>query len=244
MKNQCLFCQKTSLTKEHVFPKWLREHYPNETVINEFTSTKKQWITQPFDHQAKVVCKDCNEGWMSELEVKFRPIFNEMIALEKLELSDLKQSIISFWAQKTVLMLNQATPGSIKITSESYKEIYESRLPTNRIIVNVGWRMRHGQDKKDPIASFSIKQIPSVNVKPDIYQEVKNQANSGGFVWKAVLAIGPLIFELMGHNMNVIMEITCNTKVMQTIRPYKNNLIWPLEWPIEAEGGLDAIHVR
>ena len=214
------------------------------SVVNEFTSNHKQWVSQPFDLRAKVVCKSCNEGWMADLEDEFRPIFNQMIALKELVIDESKQSIIALWVQKTVLMLNQATPGSIKITSETYDEIYKDKKATKRIMVNLGWRRKYGQDKKDPIASFTIKQINSIQVRKDIYKNVKKQAGRGGFVWKATLAVGPLVFEIMGHNMNVILEITGNTKAMQTIRPYKTDFKWPIEWPIESEGGLDAIHSR
>lgn len=244
MHNQCLFCKSTPLTKEHVLPQWLRKHYPKMSVVNEFTSNHKQWVTQPFDLTAKVVCKSCNEGWMADLEEKFRPIFDEMIVLNELVINKPKQSIIALWVQKTVLMLNQATPGSIKITPETYDEIYKNKKETKRIMVNLGWRMKYGQDKNDPIASFTIKQINSIQIRKDIYENVKKQTGRGGFAWKATLAVGPLVFELMGHNMNVILEITGNTKVMQTIRPYKTDFKWPIEWPIEAEGGLNAIHLR
>lgn len=244
MNSCCLFCNNIPLTKEHVLPQWLRNHYSEVSVINEFTSNHKQWITQPFDLTAKVVCKNCNEGWMSDLEDDFRPIFNEMLALRDLMIDEPKQSIIALWVQKTVLMLNQATPSSIKITSETYKEIYNDRKATKRIVVYLGWRMKYGQDKKDPLASFSIKQINSIDVIKTIYESVKKQVDEGGFAWKATLAVGPLVFELIGHNMNVILDINGNTKVMQVIRPYNNDIKWPLEWPIEAEGGLESLHLR
>lgn len=244
MHKKCLFCNSIPLTKEHVLPQWLRKHYPKMSVINEFTSNNKHWITQPFDHKAKVVCKNCNEGWMSGLENDFRPIFNEMITLKELVIDESEQSIIAFWAQKTVLMLNQATPGGVKITSETYSEIYNNKRAVKRIMVYLGWRMKYGQDIKDPLASFTIKQINSIEVRKDIYDNVKMQVDEGGFAWKATLAVGPLVFELMGHNMNVTLEITGNTKVMHMIKPYKNDFRWPAEWPIEAEGGLDVIHTR
>lgn len=111
-------------------------------------------------------------------------------------------------------------------------------------MVNLGWRMKHGQNSEDPIASFTIKQLESVRVPKNIYEEVKKQIDNGGFGWKATFALGPIVFELIGHNMNVILEITGRTKVMRTIRPFQNDFKWPLDWPIEAEGGLEAIHTR
>ena len=87
-------------------------------------------------------------------------------------------------------------------------------------------------------------QIPSVDINKKIFNNVKHQIENGGFIWKSILSIGPIVFELIGHNMNVKLEITCNSKVFNCIRPYKNDLNWPLDWPIEAEGGLQKIRSR
>lgn len=53
-----------------------------------------------------------------------------------------------------------------------------------------------------------------------------------------------VVFELIGHNMSVILEIGKNSNLLQTIQPYLQDILWPLEWPIEAEGGLRAIKSR
>ena len=244
---KCIFCQQNEkLTKEHVLPNWLCKLYPNwDIATHEFTGSKsKTWQSKIFQLQTKVVCKKCNSGWMSDLEQEVRPILTELVNLNKLIIDKKSQDTLAFWIQKTVLMLNQALPNSLKITQDLYEELYKNKSFSKKAIVNLGWRMNYSGNKLNPLASFQIKQIQSVDVKKELTGEVIRQKDEGGFVWSAVMAIGPLVFELVGHNMNIILEINTHTKVFEIIRPYKKDIEWPLEWPIEAEGGLDMIKSR
>lgn len=56
--------------------------------------------------------------------------------------------------------------------------------------------------------------------------------------------IGPIVFELVGHNMKVRLEVVPNTNVFKCIRPFNTDLQWPLDFPIEAEGGLGVVASR
>lgn len=244
---KCIFCGKQEkLTKEHVFPNWLSNLYENnDLVINEFVGdTNIKWLSKIFQHKARVVCRDCNNGWMSDLEKSVIPIIKKMILLKKMTIDENSQKILSFWAQKTALMINQSMPSGIKITQDVFDDIYKNKSHSNKILVNLGWRMKFNGKKEEPIGSFYIMQIPSVDINKKIFNNVKHQIENGGFIWKSILSIGPIVFELIGHNMNVKLEITCNSKVFNCIRPYKNDLNWPLDWPIEAEGGLQKIRSR
>ena len=244
---KCLFCQEEkTLTLEHVLPNWLSTLYPQNTmVINEFTGgSNKIWPSKIFQHKAKVVCASCNNGWMSDLESKTEPIIKRMIKLERMLMDKNTQDTLAFWSQKTVLMSNQAVSGGLKITSDLYDDIYDKKDHSAKVLVNIGWRMQFNGNKDQPIGSFEIRQIPHVDVKKEIYENIKNESEQGGFIWKAILAVGPIVLELIGHNMKARLEIESNTKVFSTVRPYTNDWYWPLEWPIEAEGGLKEIKSR
>lgn len=73
---QCAFClREAKLSGEHVWSDWICELFPdirvtfrkwhagNPNVVNE-------WNAESMDHRVNVVCKPCNEGWMSDLEAK------------------------------------------------------------------------------------------------------------------------------------------------------------------------------
>lgn len=244
---KCIFCQEEKvLTLEHVLPNWLSTLYPKNTMFtNQFTGgTNKLWPSKIFQHKAKIVCAGCNNGWMSDLEAKTQPIIKSMVRLEKMVIDKNAQDTLAFWAQKTVLMLCQAIPGGLKITQDLYDEIYQKKNFSGKVLVNTGWRMNFSGKINEPIGSFEIRQIPQVDVKKDIYESIKKESKQGGFIWKAILAVGPIVFELIGHNMKAVLEIGSNTKVFKTIRPYNDDWYWPLEWPIEAEGGLSSIKSR
>ncbi len=243
----CVFCKKeVKLTKEHVLPNWLCSLYPtDEMVINEFTgASQSQWNSKIFQHTAKVVCESCNGGWMSKLEKDIKPLLTKMLNLEPLLIQKAEQELLAFWAQKTFLMLNKAIPNGLKITQDAYDDVYNLKSSSKKILVNLGWRANFQGTKQNPIASYEIKQITSIQVKKELGKQVEEEKNNGGFVWKGVFAIGPVIFELIGHNMPIVLNVEIPKNSLKTIQPYKENLNWPNEWPAEAEGGLDKIKTR
>lgn len=245
---KCIFCQKeATLTREHVLPDWLKTLYPYETkVINEFTGIEpqKRWLSNIFQHKARIVCASCNNGWMSTLESKTKPLITQLVELKKMKLTKKEQELLGFWAQKTILMVNQAIPGGLKITTDLHEDIYLNKKASPKVMVDLGWRMNFKGENKEPIGSFEIKQIMGVDVKKEIFQEIKRQSESGGFIWKAVLAIGPIVFELIGHNMKARLEVTKPKNVLMPVFPYQADYNWPFEWPIEADGGLSGIKSR
>ncbi len=247
-KQSCVFCHSTSnkMSREHVFPNWLCNLYPEETmIINQFIGKSQNiWPSKIFQHKAKVVCEPCNNGWMADLEGEVKPILSKMMRLSPYVLNERAQATLSFWAQKTLLMLNQAVPGDLKITSDLYDDLYTKKSASSKVLVQIGWRMLNRGTKDEPIASFELKQIPSVEVPRELLGALEKQKDSGGFIWKAVIAIGPVVFEMAGHNMQITLTVGTNSKVFIPIRPYRQDITWPLEWPIEAEGGLPEIKRR
>lgn len=241
---RCVFCKsEKKLTLEHVFPEWLSRLYPDGlAVTNEITGEHgKYWESAIFQHKTRVVCKDCNEGWMSELELKVMPLITELFTLKRKVIDKYQQDDLAFWVQKTMLMINLATPGSLRITPDFYEDLYNNKSSSKKAIVSMGWRMNYLVEKDNPLASFHIIQIPSVEVKKELEEALKNEIGNGGFVWKSTLALGPCVFEVIGHNMKIHLDVGMNTRVFQIIRPFCADLVWPLEWPIEAEGGLHNI---
>ena len=78
----CAFCPATAnLTGEHIWPAWLtkllpKTRYRNERVDGEAKTT---WTTTRLDQTANVVCKTCNETWMSALENEAKSLLAEVI---------------------------------------------------------------------------------------------------------------------------------------------------------------------
>jgi hypothetical protein len=151
----CLFCN-TRLTqetrsKEHVIPQWMIAHleyekgiltgkeltYPNEpSVLNkdsEVLSEREQNIESLV---LGGVCKTCNNGWMSGLEVAARPLLESLLGGVcprglSLSLCD----TIARWTFKTAVTLNYASNYKKIIPLEQIHRFRsEGRLPENATV--------------------------------------------------------------------------------------------------------------
>lgn len=86
--SQCLFCERTKLTKEHLWPNWIvrlfKTRVPPRKGIYRLTQYHKgvpirTWSTNRITAEARVVCKSCNENWMSDLESHAKPFLIPLI---------------------------------------------------------------------------------------------------------------------------------------------------------------------
>jgi hypothetical protein len=244
----CTFCQNKSrtLTSEHIFPDWLSKKFSSGIFgIIEVTSDdgKKTWKKPLFQDKANIVCADCNNGWMSDIETAAKPILEKLIlTLDSTLLAENEQKILALWAQKTVLVINKTTGGKFTIPQSFYTAIYESKTEPTNILVNFGWRMLASASEREPIASFYIKQIGGVQIKKEERKLIEDQMVIGKVAWTSTLTIGYLVLQLFAHDMQGILEIMGGDQRLMTVaNPFVKSIDWPLEWPIEAVGGLDAI---
>ncbi|HTS38766.1 MAG TPA: hypothetical protein VMH04_24040 [Candidatus Solibacter sp.] len=87
MHEQCAFCPNTAnLTGEHIWSRWIGDLID----INKFLITQKlpdgrvfKYPKKKLNIKAKVVCGDCNSGWMSDLENNTKPFLQDMILFRK-----------------------------------------------------------------------------------------------------------------------------------------------------------------
>lgn len=108
----CVFCGSGPLTNEHTFPKWLVERFTG-TPMTATAPNGKKWSTTRINIPVGVVCKTCNNGWMSELEAAAKPILGRMASGERLFLDTRMQSIISSWAVKTAMIFEFTLPEDV-----------------------------------------------------------------------------------------------------------------------------------
>jgi hypothetical protein len=111
----CVFCggvaPAVKITKEHVIPAWLLE------VIKSFQDVGPDWdvtiesgglavrdtrfTARRPDVTVRDVCKPCNEGWMSALEVKMKALITDLVLGERVSLSQAQQVDLALWSVKT-----------------------------------------------------------------------------------------------------------------------------------------------
>lgn len=80
---QCAFCpaQSVKLSAEHVWGDWMSELFGNRGIAQEhrFGERLTQWESLRMDLTANVVCKKCNETWMSDIEAQMKASFLQIM---------------------------------------------------------------------------------------------------------------------------------------------------------------------
>jgi hypothetical protein len=102
----CIFCGNRPLTKEHILGQWVLEHVSRTTNKYQFGKVilgKKQKDTtehsrmrtgDPLNANVRVVCSNCNNRWMSQIQENAKP---HLIPLFKGE---------SVWLDKKAIPIN------------------------------------------------------------------------------------------------------------------------------------------
>lgn len=106
---QCLWCKNTNLTREHLLPGWMRRIVDPQVHERTVTSwqpgfTERSILVKqgtPFTIRPRIVCQDCNGGWMSRLEERCKPFLEPMIRGSRHELDRHDCRTIASWAAKT-----------------------------------------------------------------------------------------------------------------------------------------------
>lgn len=249
MSRVCIFCSREGqkLTLEHAYPHWLSGLFSKPLkATNEVSggNVNRVWQGRVFQHKVKLVCGDCNNGWMSALEGEAKPLLTSLVLThDGRTFSREDQRIISLWAQKTVLVINKAVGGDFDdIPKIFYEQLYADTQPITNIMVSMGWRMLANGSKDQPLASFEIKQVTSVEAEKSSADALRKQMDDDALIWTAILALGNIVFHVVGTNISGHVEVgSSDHRMFFQINPYQEDLPWPLEWPIEAVGGLEAV---
>jgi hypothetical protein len=248
MSRVCTFCRREGqrLTLEHVYPDWLSKLFDRKIKgTNEVSgdNIKRIWQGTVFQHKVKLVCSECNNGWMSTIEGEVKDLLASVALTHNgCTLSEEDQRRLSLWVQKTVLIINKAISGDFDIPASFYEQLYDQKQPLANILVSMGWRIEAGGSKEQPLATFEIKQVSNVEVEKSSVDSINSQMNEGGLIWVATLGLGYVVFYVVGTNLVGQVEVGGGDhRIFPQISPYDEDLSWPTEWPIEAVGGLKGV---
>jgi len=99
------------MTGEHIFSAWMSKLFPGRTFrffrLDDTGNIIKQWPVKEIDITAKVVCKECNEGWMSNLEQHHaQPNLADMILGKNTAISPSQARALARFAFKTAVVID------------------------------------------------------------------------------------------------------------------------------------------
>jgi hypothetical protein len=122
-------CLPTSKTEEHVFAAWYRNSVVHK-IIKMFTADGEAEPhlnrNPPLERLVNTsVCKLCNNGWMSQLEIDIAPIIKKLesgIEIGFLSRADIE--LLARWTGKTAAVLSHVTPQLQRVSRNASLSIH------------------------------------------------------------------------------------------------------------------------
>ncbi len=119
----CIFCGGSRLSREHIWPDWLRNYVPRDmtshtqghAVIGKLgTTTKAKTLSgDPRSRRLRVVCESCNNGWMSQLQERIKPILVPLLKGESVRLRRSAQIALATWSTMFAMVAEYVFPDSV-----------------------------------------------------------------------------------------------------------------------------------
>lgn len=236
---QCVFCGSKPTTKEHAWPAWLAEEYPQLRsvrmaaasgqvmyagpiqVANQVFSNR-QYLAKTFDVQVKVVCKRCNNGWMSDLEASAKPLIGTIMHGTPLSLDAQSQRTLATWTFKTMAMLQFASPRLPPYPASHRQHLYASHEPPPSVFI---WSARC-IDTPGP----TVPLVDYIFYDSSVGRETPSPKVAGPYRYTGAIRINQVAFQLLGIDGGILPSGFDHGYWGQHIIP-----IWPtgpnISWP-------------
>jgi hypothetical protein len=143
-KRTCVFCGKTPLTLEHIFPQWINACWPKGTTSERFARAgsgdlvPRGSFRQVASNTARLVCATCNNEWMKDIEDSTRPLLCEMITGHGIQLDGRQQLALATWLIKTAFVTGaQKSRANTSYFQQGYERFGQRRQPGDDYLVTI-----------------------------------------------------------------------------------------------------------
>ncbi|NYH51368.1 hypothetical protein HNR06_000957 [Nocardiopsis arvandica] len=192
MSDTCVFCHgEGGMSREHVLPAWMSREFTEiagssarflsleqhaDPVDRGAYTIRHPYLRlrdnqRPFSRRAKVVCKSCNNGWMSRLEAKVRPTLAKVVRGSCIALGTEGQTALAAWLLKTMLMEYKAPSAGPRaqqppmVPQVDYTRFYNERAPSSEMRVALATMQPPREGPRLVFYDSAIDQMRSENGK-------------------------------------------------------------------------------
>jgi hypothetical protein len=106
---RCLFCSSDANSLEDAWPRWITNQFKASQFVECQAERRgvqlKPWRVHQPELAVRCVCRPCNNGWMSQLEVQARRFLQPMLIGDRCGLDMASQTTIAVWSLKTAMVL-------------------------------------------------------------------------------------------------------------------------------------------
>ena len=144
----CIFCESNGVTKEHVFPNWMKKIFQrDETTTHTFGVVDKSELHgiprltevgkqgHAGTRKVRVVCSNCNNGWLSQLEDDAKGVLEPVIQGQKIGLGLEQQKLLATWLAKSAMTAEFVRPRRDGVTQAERRYLMENKEPPANWIV-------------------------------------------------------------------------------------------------------------
>jgi hypothetical protein len=164
------------MSPEDVWPRWLSKFLKKEFSVHHFAGGRetlgvlsREPLAQRLKLDAPVVCRQCNNEWMSQIETLVKPILIPLItnAARPCELSTEACLTISAWAMVKAVVLDRFSLRSINETTPFFspqqrETLRIEHMPSGRISI---WLARLVKQPKRPSGQAIFLRYPKFPYK-------------------------------------------------------------------------------
>jgi hypothetical protein len=172
VREPCAFCPETAGIKgEHLWSAWAGKMFGER----RYTITRKEldgrvqtWTLPELNAKTRVVCGNCNNGWMSDLENQVKPIIGNMIyncAVTTLNAKDIER--LAVWAYTKAIVAEHSHQNTVPFWTFAERQRFRQTLsvPAGVQIWLACMPARHGLFKSYFVqAPFNTSQRFELNV--------------------------------------------------------------------------------
>jgi len=130
--DSCIFCAKPPDSKEDLFPRWVLERVNTRELLYRKVGDGEPELTESQEVRIPCVCATCNNGWMSRLEMKCKPLIGSLLEDIELPLDLDQQKFLAEWALK-MAMVNDAYEKHDRFFTDAERHAFKN---DNRAIPN------------------------------------------------------------------------------------------------------------
>ncbi len=193
----CLFCQREfdlaqnrERTREHVFADWMTPYLrsslgPGTQARWEASrdgESQHSYSALPAQQVVQGVCRDCNNGWLSDIQVAAKPhLLPALQSTRSRRFGESAQEAMSVWAYRAMLVAG--VKGEIQIPISYLHGFYKSReLPGSTRI----WAFA------TPEREFTALQLRSIRVS-----RAEDESPARANAYAGIVAVGHIGFLLL-----------------------------------------------
>lgn len=185
---------------------------------------ERRYSKDAYSVTVGVVCKTCNNGWMSTLESQAKPYLDAMLRGHGRALHENGVRTLAAWALKTSMMVEHMHGATRRvIPSEEYAHLFENGEPSERVRI---WIAAYTGTQAAAVGGMWGLDAETNETGPREWEPERGVRD----IWGGTVLFGPVLFQLVGTTLVPLLEGIQDLPHTHRIWPYQGSFTW-MPWP-------------